>query len=67
MVDRGAPEVVARVSVNNAVNQTGYYAVPASDLSEPPADHDPEFVEVVLSQVEGAAAIAIDRILGGEF
>ena len=67
MVDRDAASVASRVSVNNAVNEVGYYAVPASELSDPPTDHDPEFVERMFSQVEGAASVAIDSILGGEF
>lgn len=70
VVSRRSPHGGHVSTVNNACNEVGFYEIPAAELREPHAgglEGDPEMVEKLFSEIEGAAKPVIDSVLAGSF
>lgn len=66
LASRRDTSVQHRTSVGRACREVGYYEIPTADLEEDARPgHDPEAVERLLSQIEGAANLRLAELLDG--
>jgi len=68
MHPRGGDGPPYLIAIRKACSEVGFYEIPTDDVAEDyQADHDPEFVEHILADIEGTANQIIADILSGDY